>query len=100
DLVGRLARVGGDAADGDDLKSLSRPNAQSTQGVAPDHGVDPRLVVFQREIAVPRAMHAAEAGDLPAQAHIAVGTLQRPLDGVGELRNRELGKVAALPGAG
>ena len=70
-------------------------NLQALHGGAPDHRLDLGLVVLQPEIAVARGMGAAEARDLAAQAHVAVGALERALDGGAELRHRVFRQIGA-----
>ena len=95
DLVGGFAGIGRDAPDGDHLHPFGRLELQVAEGAAPDHGVDLGLVVLQREVAVAGRMHAAEARDLAAQAHVAERALQRPLDGGRQLGHREFRRIVA-----
>ena len=95
DLVGRLARIGRDAPGGDHLQPFRRLEPEALHRGAPDHRVDLGLVVLQREVAVARGVGAAEARDLAAQPHVAVGALQRALDGGAELRHRVLRQIGA-----
>jgi hypothetical protein len=93
DLVFRGAGEGGDLAGGDHLHALFRLEAQAGEAALPDDGVNARLVVFQREIGVPRGMRAAIAGNLAAHAYLVERLFDRALDGAGKLRNRIFGKV-------
>jgi len=52
DLVGGLAREGGDLARGDHLQPLLRALAQAVEGAAPDHRVDARGAVLEGEVGV------------------------------------------------
>ena len=59
----------------------------------PDHRLDLGALVLEREIAVAGGMGAAEAGDLAADPDMAIGVLDRPLQGCGELGDGEFGRV-------
>ena len=98
DLVGGLARIGGDAPGGDHLQPFGRLELEALHGGAPDHRLDLGLVVLQREVAVAGGVGAAEAGDLPAQAHVAVGALQRALDGGGRAPTPSTRQIGCRPG--
>ena len=97
DLVLRRVRIARHPAGGDDFKAFLGLEAQLREHTAPDHGVDPGLVVLEAEIAVTGGMRAAIARDLATQAHEPEAVLERPLDGVGQLRN---GQLRTVSGAG
>jgi len=95
DLVFRRAGEGGDLAGGNDLHAFLGLDLEAVPVAAPDDGVDLRLVVLEREVAMSRCVWAAIARDLAAQAHMAEAVLERALHGVRKLGDGELGDVVA-----
>ena len=98
DLVLGLAGEGGDLAGGDHLEPLLRPEAQAREGAAPDHRVDAGVGVLEAEIDVARAVRAAIARDLAAQADMAEIVLERAPQRLGEVGNRPFGRVRGRGG--
>ena len=93
DLIRRFARIGGEAAGGDDLHPLLRLHLQLGIGAAPDDGVDLRALVLQREIGVARGMDAAKARDLAAHPDIAEAVLDGALQRLREFADGEFQRV-------
>ncbi len=77
DLIFRPVGIGGDAALDDDFEPVLGLEFEPLIGAAPDHRLDRRLVVLEREIAMAARVLALEAGNLAAQPHQAIG-LPRP----------------------
>ena len=88
DLVRRPRRVGGDLAGDDDLEACLRLDAEAARRAFPDHAVDSRLVVLQRQIDVAGGV-AIDLGHLASQPDVAEPVLQRALQGEGQLGNRQ-----------
>jgi hypothetical protein len=93
DLVRRFAREGGELARGDHLQAFLRLEAHLGVGELPDHGIDLGALVLQREIAMAGRMRAAEAGNLAAYPHAAIGVLHCPLQRSGQFGDGEFRRV-------
>ncbi len=100
DLVGGFARKGGDAPGRHHLQPLLGPVAQPPERALPDHRVDLRPAVLEREIGVARAVRAAIARDLAAQPHVSERILQRALEGGGEVGDRPFRRIRGRRGGG
>ena len=92
-LVGRLAREGGDLAGGNNLHALLGPHAQPREGALPHHRIDPGGGVLQTEIDMSGGMRAPIARNLAAHAHIAEPVLDRALERARELGDGEFGGI-------
>ena len=100
DLVFRLAGERGELAGRHHFDAFFRLELEPWQRHAPDDGFQPRLVVLQREIAMARGMDAAEAGNLAAHPHIAIGILDRALQRGGYLGDGVFGDIGRGVGHG
>ena len=95
DLVFRRAGIGGEPAAGDHLHALFGSEAQLRHGGAPDHRLDARAVVLQREIGVAGGMRPAIAGNLAAHPDVAELVLDRAFERAGDFRDGVFGSIAA-----
>jgi hypothetical protein len=94
DLVLGAAGVGRHLARGDDFGAVLRPEGEPAGIAAPDHCVDARGLVLQREIAMARAV-ALEAGNLAANADVAELAFDDSLHRARELADRQRRRIVA-----
>ena len=100
DLIAGAAGIGGDPAARDHLHAVLRGDAEPPGGAAPADRVEHRARVLEREIEVAGG-GALEARDLAAHADELEAALERSLDRLGHLGDREDRQVgAAGPGTG
>ena len=95
DLVFRGTGIGGETAAGDHLHALLGPEAKLRHCRAPDHGLDARAVVLQREIGMAGRMRPAIAGNLAAHPDVAELVFDGALQGAGDFRDGVFGSIAA-----
>ena len=88
DLVFRAPGIGGELAGRDDLGAVFGPEREAPGAGAPDHRVDARILVLEREIAVTGRM-ALEPADLAAHADLAERVLDRALERARQLADRQ-----------
>src|SRR5262245_1890362 len=84
-LILRACRKCRQPARDDNFKSLLWLDAHAAISGSPDHGLDAGVLILESEIGMARRMWTLEAGNFPANAHIAVSIL----DGAPE-RSRKL----------
>ena len=94
DLVARAAGIGRDPAARDHLHAVLGRDPEASGGAAPAHRVQDRVLVLEREIEVAGG-GALEARDLAAHADELEAALERPLDRLGDLRDRNDRQVGA-----
>ena len=91
-LVFRAAGIGGQPAGGDHLHAVFRGHAQPRRLTAPAHRIHHRVGILEGKVQVARGM-ALEAGNLAPDPDMAEAVLQRPLERVGDLGDRELAEI-------
>ena len=84
DLVLRAPRVSGELAGRDDLSAVFGKKSEGAGIAAPDHRIDARVLILQREIAMAGPM-ALEPADLAANPDVPEGALDGPLECAREL---------------
>ena len=94
-LVLRAARIGRDPPARHHLEPVLGLEAQPLRGAPPAHPVEARPGVLEREVDMPRA-RLPEPRDLAPHPDIAIGVLERPLERVGQLADRELADVVEV----
>ena len=88
DLVGGLARKGGDLAGGHDLHALFGLDAEAREGHPPHHGIDARALVLQRKVGMPGRMRAAVVRDLAPEPDVAEPVLHGALERARQFTDR------------
>ena len=96
DLIGGFHRIGRDLAGGDDLEPLLQFRAQPAETAAPDHRVDLRTLVLDREVAMARGHRPPEAGDFAAHPHQAESVFQGALQSLRQFAHRVFAGVGLL----
>ena len=94
DLVFGAPRIGGELAGRDDLGAVLGPERQRAGAGPPDHRVHAGGLVLQAEIAMARRM-ALEPGNLAADADLAEGALDRPLERARQFADAERRRIVA-----